>query len=100
MDEARVLGPCGAGAAVAIVGGAFGVMVEWKSGCSFRIYMQTALARRRCLRSSIMSPPDKNSSAFNTIYSLEQYGITPQVVMFVKARSIPNVSRNPMLSLT
>ena len=88
MDEARVLGPCGVGAAVAIVGGAFEVMVEWKSRCSFRIYMQTALARGRCLRSSMMSPPDRNSSSFNTIYFLKQCGFTLQVVMFVKARSI------------
>ena len=36
VDEARVLDACGAGAAVAIVGGAFGVMVGWKSGCSFK----------------------------------------------------------------
>ena len=99
MDEPRVLGACGAGAAVAIVGGAFGVMVEWKGGCRYRIYMQTALARS-CLRSFIMSPPDKNSSVFNTSYVLKWYGFTPQVVMSIKARSVPGVSCNPMSGLT
>ena len=76
------------------------MIVEWKSGRSFRIYMQMALARGHCLRSSMMSPPVENSSAFNTIYFPEQYGLTPQFVMFIKDRSIPNVSRNPMLGLT
>ena len=47
-----------------------------------------------------MSPPDKSSSAFDTIYFFKHYGIAPQIVIFVKAISMPNVSCNPLLGLT